>query len=154
MKTGRSFLEKYPTLKSRVATLSEKILLETSPLSESLYKCRSALNGGTLSKWCKCIETANGYGLKLDNLDIQFLNEKEVMKVVRTAWRKEQPGHTVPLHGDGVDFGKKFGVMGDEGLEVLVERLDLFENDGEKEEREFVTGLEDGYVHKLKRHLK
>jgi len=74
-KSGRELLDKYPTLKRRVATLAEKERLEKSPMSELIVDCLMSVNES--NKWSKFERQ-----LKLTDLDIQFLKLDEVMNMV------------------------------------------------------------------------
>ncbi|ORX49734.1 hypothetical protein BCR36DRAFT_450467 [Piromyces finnis] len=74
-KSGRELLDKFPTLKRRVATLAEKERLENSPISELIVDC--LLSANESNKWNKFEKQ-----LKLTDLDIQFLKLDEVMSKV------------------------------------------------------------------------
>jgi len=74
-KSGRELLDKFPTLKKRVATLAEKERLENSPISELIVNC--LLTIPETKKWNKFDKQ-----LKLTDLDIQFLKLDEVMNMV------------------------------------------------------------------------
>ena len=74
-KSGRELLDKYPTLKRRVATLAEKERLENSPISDLIVDC--LLSANESNKWSRFEKQ-----LKLTDLDIQFLKLDEVMNMV------------------------------------------------------------------------
>jgi len=128
LKSGRSLLERFPHLSTRVASAAEKIFLEGSPLSSSIYE--SMVAQGTNPRWLKTVVTRSGnVGLDLSNLDIQFLKEDEVL-------------------------GELERVGGRERVLMQVEVLDM-RSGGKKDARiykDIAVENVGGYVHKLMRN--
>ena len=73
--SGRLFTERHPLLATMLCSPSMKRMLQPSILSVSLLKLILKKEGGSeeTCRWIKAMDTQFGRGLKLDGLDLQFL---------------------------------------------------------------------------------
>ncbi|KAI9351796.1 hypothetical protein DFJ73DRAFT_369412 [Zopfochytrium polystomum] len=87
LKSGREVLDRFPRLTTRVASLTEKLQLQASPLGEavleSILDARGAGPGTLPPRYIRWYERRGKRALRLDALDIQFLDADEVVAVFR-----------------------------------------------------------------------
>ena len=79
LKHGRDLLDKYPHIKTRIATGSEKSKLEQSPLAETILECCIAQG----RKWIQRNDAGTGY--KLQYIDVHFIKVEDVMELIQQA---------------------------------------------------------------------
>ncbi|KAJ3245666.1 hypothetical protein HDU77_009289 [Chytriomyces hyalinus] len=104
-KSGREVLDMFPSLSRRVATLAQKEALSASPVGEAVLKalmeCRrrdaaaAAGNDGIPDdpippRWVKWYERDGKRALRMDDLDVQFLDAEEVLREIRGMRAAEQ----------------------------------------------------------------
>ncbi|KAJ3297952.1 hypothetical protein HDU79_001288 [Rhizoclosmatium sp. JEL0117] len=127
--SGRQVLELFPSLSTRVATLSQKQALTLSPVSESCFNSimesrrrSTGIEDASVPRWIQWTDRGDGKkGLRFEELDVQFLKADEVLKELR-GWKGEKKLEN--LFDDSRNGSDE--AVGDEFVENLdVEELDL-----------------------------
>ena len=85
--SGRAITDKYPKIRKMIASAPQKSALEISPISEHVFKFMLQKYGDGTEESCKWIKSVStrtgGKGMKLSDVDIQFLLFDDVVKEVK-----------------------------------------------------------------------
>jgi hypothetical protein len=83
LESGRALLEKYPTLSRRLASFYEKQQLQKTPLSVKLYEHLKHTEPRMMS-YIRTLMCMDGQkGLRLTDVDIHFVRERDVMRIIK-----------------------------------------------------------------------